>query len=143
MGKVVAISISNKKGEKKENIDIGVFVENYGLKGDAHAGSERQVSLLGVESIEKMKNRLPSLSFGDFAENITTEGIKIHTLPVGTRLKIGEKAVFEITQIGKKCHDWCNIKKIVGSCVMPTEGVFAKVLVSGTIIPGDKITVEG
>ena len=140
--KVVSINISEKKGTPKKKIEKGVLIENYGFEGDAHAGKwHRQVSLLGVESIEKAKlGPTNGLCHGVFAENITTEGIELYTLPVGTRLFIGD-AVLEISQIGKECHEGCQISKLVGKCVMPREGVFAVVLKGGTVRAGDAIRV--
>ncbi|WP_255351331.1 MOSC domain-containing protein [Caloranaerobacter sp. TR13] len=142
IGKVVAINISEKKGVIKTPIPEGIFKENFGLVGDAHAGKwHRQVSLLGVESIEKMKKiGIKGLCSGKFAENITTEGIKLYELPVGTKLKIGE-TIQEVTQIGKECHSGCAITKEVGQCVMPKEGIFTKVLKGGKIKVGDAIEV--
>ena len=141
-GVVLSVNISEKKGTPKTQVNPGVLIENFGLEGDAHAGKwHRQVSLLGVESIEKAKNGpTDGLCHGVFAENITTEGIELYTLPVGTRLKVGE-AEIEISQIGKECHEGCAISKLVGQCVMPREGVFAVVLKGGKVFAGDEITV--
>ena len=139
-GRIVAISISTKKGVKKTNIHVGTLIENYGLENDAHAGDwHRQVSLLAIESISKIREKGLDVNPGDFAENITTKGIKLWELPVGTRLKLGEDALVEVTQIGKECHDRCAIFKQVGDCVMPREGIFVKVLKGGTISPSDDI----
>lgn len=142
-GKVVSVNLSEKKGTPKTKVERGVLIENYGLQGDAHAGHwHRQVSLLGVESIEKAKlGPTNGLCHGVFAENITTEGIELYTLPVGTVLKIGD-AELEISQIGKECHEGCAISKLVGKCVMPREGVFAVVKKGGVIKAGDEIVVE-
>jgi len=142
MAKVLAVNISEKKGVIKHPIEKGFFKVNHGLEGDAHAGSwHRQVSLLGVESIEKMKaSGIQGLCSGKFAENLTTEGIVLYTLPVGTKLKIGE-VTMEVTQIGKECHLGCEIRHLVGDCVMPREGIFTKVLVEGWIKAGDEIEV--
>jgi len=141
-GRIVAVSISPKKGVKKTNILLGSLIENYGLENDAHAGDwHRQVSLLAVESISKIRKKGLDVNPGDFAENITTKGIKLWELPVGTRLKLGENALVEVTQIGKECHDRCAIYKQVGDCVMPREGIFVKVLKGGTIGPSDGIQV--
>ena len=142
-GKVVSVNLSEKKGTPKTKVERGVLIENYGLEGDAHAGHwHRQVSLLGVESIEKAKlGPTNGLCHGVFAENITTEGIELFTLPVGTVLKIGD-AELEISQIGKECHEGCAISKLVGKCVMPREGVFAVVKKGGVIKAGDEIIVE-
>lgn len=141
-GKVISINISDVKGVVKEKIEEGIFKENHGLSGDAHAGEwHRQVSLLGVESINKMiEQGAEGLDYGKFAENITTEGIVLYELPVGTRLKIGE-TIHEVTQIGKKCHHGCAIKQQVGDCVMPREGIFTKVINGGKIKNGDEIEI--
>ena len=141
-GRIVAISISTKKGVKKTNILVGTLIENYGLENDAHAGDwHRQVSLLSIESISKIREKGIDVNPGDFAENITTKGIKLWELPVGTRLKLGEDALVEVTQIGKECHDRCAIFKQVGDCVMPREGIFVKVLKGGVISPEDRIRI--
>lgn len=142
MGKVIAVSISEKKGVPKKNIPEGNCIEDFGFEGDAHAGKwHRQVSLLGIESINKMKEAgVEGLCTGKFAENITTEGIVLYKIPVGTKLKIGE-TIHEVTQIGKECHKGCAIRTLVGDCVMPREGIFTKVLKGGKIRPGDEITV--
>lgn len=143
MAKVVAINISEKKKTPKKSIPEGKLIENFGFEGDAHAGNwHRQVSLLAKESIERAQGmRTDGLCHGMFAENITTEGIVLHTLPVGTKLKIGGEAVLEITQIGKECHDGCAIRELVGQCIMPKEGIFCKVLTGGTVKAEDEITV--
>ncbi len=141
-GKVLSVNISEKKGTPKTKVNPGVMIENFGFEGDAHAGKwHRQVSLLAQESIEKAKNG-PSngLCHGIFAENITTQGIELYTLPVGTHLKIGECEI-EISQIGKECHEGCAISKLVGQCVMPREGVFGIVIKGGKVFEGDEITV--
>lgn len=142
MAKVVAINISTKKGEVKNPVEKAVFIENHGIQGDAHAGDwHRQVSLLAKESADKIKAMgISEIREGIFAENITTEGIELYTLPVGTRLQIGE-TLQEVTQIGKECHDRCNIYNTVGDCVMPREGIFTKVLKGGTVVPGDIIEI--
>ncbi|MBR2590499.1 MAG: MOSC domain-containing protein [Clostridia bacterium] len=143
MPKVIAINISEKKKTPKKSIPQGMLIEDFGFEGDAHAGKwHRQVSLLAKESIERAQGmRTDGLCHGMFAENITTEGIVLHTLPVGTKLKIGESAVIEITQIGKECHDGCAIKELVGQCIMPREGIFGKVLHGGTVKKNDEIVV--
>jgi MOSC domain-containing protein YiiM len=140
MIKVISVNISEKKGVIKERIEQGFFKINHGLDGDAHAGNwHRQVSLLGIESIYKMEESgIDGLMPGQFAENITTEGITLYELPIGTKLKIGE-VILEVTQIGKECHKGCQIKQLVGECVMPKEGIFAKVLEEGHIKTGDSI----
>ena len=141
-GKVLSINISEKKGTPKTKINPGVLIEDFGFEGDAHAGKwHRQVSLLAKESIDKSKG-LPTegLCHGVFAENITTEGIELYTIPVGTLLKVGE-CVIEISQIGKECHEGCAIQKLVGKCVMPREGIFARVIKGGKVFEGDDIEV--
>ncbi|MBC2456708.1 MULTISPECIES: MOSC domain-containing protein [Clostridium] len=142
MAKVLSINISEKKGVIKTPIKEGIFIEEHGLKDDAHAGKwHRQVSLLAQESIDKMiKMGISDLDAGKFAENITTEGIVLHELPVGTRLKIGE-TIQEVTQIGKECHKGCAIKNQVGTCIMPTEGIFTRIIKGGVIREGDSIEI--
>jgi MOSC domain-containing protein YiiM len=140
--RVTAVSISRRKGEKKTNMDQIRLVENHGAAGDAHAGPwHRQVSLLGRESIDKMVRMGLAVGPGDFAENITTEGLELFSLPVGSRVEIGPSAVLELTQIGKACHGGCEIMRAVGSCVMPREGVFFRVIRGGTVRPGDRLAV--
>lgn len=143
-GKILAVNISEKKGEKKNNIDCGLFLENLGLKNDAHAEPGiRQVSLLAKESIEKIRAKGLDVQYGDFAENLTTEGIDLPSLPVGTKLKVGGNVLLEVSQIGKVCHNRCNIFYTVGDCVMPREGIFAKVLTGGEIKINDSIEIAG
>lgn len=140
--RVAAISTSGQKGTPKTNVAEAVLIADWGIEGDAHGGSaQRQVSLLALESIESMN--LPDLQVGpgSFAENITTAGLKVSQLPIGTRLTIGG-CELEITQIGKECHERCNIFEIAGDCVMPREGVFARVLRGGLIRRGDRISVR-
>jgi len=142
MGIVISVNISEEKGVIKEPIEKGFFKADHGLVDDAHAGGgHRQVSFLSKESIEKM-NIMKNLQItpGKFAENITTDGIILYELPIGTRLRVGN-AEMEITQIGKECHYGCEIRNIVGDCVMPREGIFARVLKSGWVKEGDKIEV--
>src|SRR3989338_3900568 len=138
---VIAVSISDKKGVKKINVEQAELKENFGMVGDAHAGGERQVSLLAEESIKKMRDKWLKVSSGDFAENITTKGIDLLKLKVGSILKVGETAILEITQFGKVCHTRCGIYYQAGDCVMPKEGVFAKVIRGGMIKPKDEIIV--
>ncbi len=142
-GRIIAISISKRKGIQKTNVPEAMLIENHGIKGDVHAGDwHRQVSILADESIDKMRVKgLDNLNPGDFAENLTTEFIKIPELNVGTRLKIGETAILEITQIGKECHHHCAIYKAVGDCVMPREGIFARVKKGGRIKVNDVIEI--
>lgn len=143
-GKVLAVNISKQKGEIKKPVDQILAIEDFGFEGDAHGGpGKRQVSLLGIESVNKMKSYgIEGLCFGKFAENITTEGLELYSLPVGTKVKIGE-SVQEISQIGKKCHaaDGCEVARLVGTCIMPKEGIFTKVIKGGIIKPGDSISV--
>ncbi len=141
-GKVVSINISKEKGVIKQPIRSGTFKEDFGLEGDAHSGKwHRQVSLLGMESFEKMENEgVEGLVPGIFAENITTEGIILYELPIGTKLVIGE-TIHQVTQIGKECHAECEIAKKIGKCVMPKEGIFTKVLKGGIIKEGDIIEI--
>jgi len=142
--KVLAVSISDEKGVRKDNKPEIKVILDQGVENDAHRGLDpkRQVSLLAQESIEIMKKSGLELTPGDFAENITTEGLELHTLPLGTRLLIGPEAVLEVSQIGKTCHHGCAIKQTTGSCIMPTHGIFGRVVVPGTIRPDDEITVE-
>lgn len=142
-GTVVAVSRSARKGEKKTPEPSVALEPEHGVRGDAHAGSGiRQVSLLGEESIGKMRDRGFPVGPGDFAENVTVSGIDLPGLGIGKRLRIGE-ALLEITQIGKECHDRCAIYLQAGDCVMPREGVFARVLRGGTISPGDRVEIVG
>ena len=141
-GKIVAVSISDRKGEKKHNIDQARLKIDHGLEQDAHAGDwHRQVSLLDMQSIARIREKGLDVDPGNFAENITTDGIRLWELPIGTHLQLGEEVVVEVTQIGKECHNRCAIFHQVGDCVMPREGIFAKVLQEGTIRPGDTIAV--
>ncbi len=139
---VVEVSISKKKGVRKENIPEGILIENHGFKGDAHAGDwHRQVSLLAIESIDKVRAKGLEVKPGDFAENITTSGIDLVNLPIGTKLEVGEDVLMEVTQIGKVCHTKCAIYYLAGDCVMPREGIFTKVLKGGTVKKSDPIVV--
>jgi len=142
MAEIVAINISEEKGVQKHEVPSATLRKNHGIVGDAHAGDwHRQVSLLADESIEKMRQLGLALDPGAFAENIVTRGITLFELPVGTRLKLGETALGEVTQIGKKCHTGCAIAQTAGKCIMPTEGIFVKILEDGKIFPGDAIEV--
>ncbi|MEL7608978.1 MAG: molybdenum cofactor synthesis domain-containing protein [Bacillota bacterium] len=142
MGRVVSVNISVKKGTVKQPIESAQLKENHGIEGDAHAGAwHRQISLLASESIDKMiKLGATGLSPGRFAENITTEGIDICSLPIGSRLRLGG-ALVEVTQIGKECHHHCEVYRQVGMCIMPTEGIFVKVLEEGQVEPGDPVEI--
>ncbi len=139
MAEVVAVCISENKGERKKPVEQVEFRVDHGIVGDAHAGDwHRQVSLLALESIEKMRQMGLDVTTGDFAENITTSGIDLISLPVGSMLKIGD-TMLEVTQIGKECHTRCAIYEQAGDCVMPKEGIFAKVITPGFVRPGDRI----
>ncbi len=139
-GTILAVSVSTRKGIKKTNVEEAQLLPDHGLEGDAHAGDwHRQVSLLDIQSIEKIRAAGVDVSPGDFAENLTTEGLRLWELPIGTRVKIGSEAEAEVTQIGKECHSKCAIFKQVGDCVMPREGIFVKILIPGRIKPGDPI----
>jgi molybdopterin adenylyltransferase len=140
MAEIIAVSTSLNKGERKKNIGEGLLLKGLGLEGDAHAGFEhRQVSLLAVESIDKIREQGLEVGPGDFAENLTTRGIDLVNLPIGTRLKVGKEAVLRVTQIGKECHNRCAIYYQAGDCVMPREGIFAEVLLGGKVKTGDSI----
>jgi len=141
-GRIKAISVSKEKGTKKVNVPEAELRADFGIIGDAHAGNwHRQVSLLAVESIDRMVAKGAKVSPGDFAENITTEGLNLHELPVGSKLKLGQSVELEITQFGKKCHSRCEIFEQMGDCIMPREGVFAKVTRAGAISVGGVIEV--
>ena len=144
MAKIIAVCTSKEKGTKKEIVAEGVLKEGYGLIGDAHADScgHRQVSLLAVESINKMRSQGFDVGPGDFAENLTSEGIDLASLPVGTQLSVGKEIILELSQIGKKCHSGCAIFQQTGKCIMPKEGVFAKVVRGGLVRAGDEVKVQ-
>ncbi len=141
MSKIEAVCTSTKKGTVKKEQERVTLKAGWGIEGDAHAGDwHRQVSLLAVESINLVREILPTLKKGAFAENIITRGIALERLGIGRRIRLGETAVLEITQIGKECHNsGCAIKKATGDCIMPREGLFAKVIEGGSIGPGDEI----
>jgi MOSC domain-containing protein YiiM len=144
-GKVISVNISSKKGVRKKPVDEIFVMTDYGIEGDAHASSEwhRQVSLLALESIRKMQEKGLDVKPGDFAENITTEGLDLVSLPLGTKMLIGAEIIGEVSQIGKECHTRCAIYYQAGDCVMPKEGIFIKVLKGGIIKKGDTIVVSG
>ena len=144
MARIIAVCRSDRKGTKKHNIEKGLLREDFGLVGDAHADccTHRQVSLLAIESINKMRNLGLDVNPGDFAENLTTEGIDLMSLPVGARISVGERVILEITQIGKECHSGCAILRQVGKCIMPKEGVFSRVIRGGTVRVGDRVEIE-
>jgi len=142
-GKVLAVNISEEKGTKKTNIQSCTLLKDFGLKGDAHAGPwHRQVSLLANESIGKMKAMGLKVGYGDFAENITTEGVDLVQLPIGTEIRIGDSVILRLTQIGKECHERCAVYYQAGDCVMPKEGIFAEVLSEGEVKVGDEIIID-
>jgi molybdopterin adenylyltransferase len=142
MARVIAVCTSEKRGERKKNRGRARALTGLGLEGDAHAGyMHRQVSLLALESIQRMRAQGLEVGPGDFAENLTTEGIELHTLPVGTRLRIGKEVYLRVTQIGKECHTRCAIYEQAGDCVMPREGIFAEVLKGGDVSVDDPIVV--
>lgn len=142
MGRIVAVCTSPKKGMRKKNVGESLLMVEHGLEGDAHVGEwHRQVSLLALESIEKMRQIGLNVGPGDFAENLTTEGIDLVSLPVGTKLAIGENGLGEVTQIGKECHTRCAIYHQAGDCVMPKEGIFVRVLRGGPVKVGDSIEI--
>lgn len=144
MARVIAVCRSDEKGTRKEVVAEGVIKEDYGLIDDAHADccTHRQVSLLALESIDKMRSLGFDVGPGDFAENITTEGIQLASLPIGTRIYVGEDIILEITQIGKECHAKCAIYHQIGKCIMPKEGVFARVIHGGSIRAEDQIRIK-
>lgn len=142
MGSIEAICISEKKGTIKKEIDKALLVKEWGIENDAHAGKwHRQVSLLAQESIDKMKKIIPSLENGAFAENIITSGVNLHSLSIGDKIRINGEVLLEVTQIGKECHNSCAIKIKTGDCIMPREGIFAKVLEGGKIKKIDPVEV--
>ena len=139
---IVSIAVSQKKGTRKTGVEKAHLIVEHGIEGDAHAGDwHRQVSFLAQESIEKMRAKGLDVTFGDFAENISTTGVDWISMPVGTRVQLGEDVVLEITQIGKECHNKCAIYYQAGDCVMPKEGVFGKVITGGDIYVGDTVTL--
>ena len=141
-GIVIALSVSEVKGERKTNVAYGRFVVGHGLQGDAHAADwHRQISLLGVESIGKIQAAGMDVKPGDFAENVTTSGIRLWELPIGTRIQLGDEVRLEVTQIGKTCHRRCRIFQQVGDCVMPREGIFTKVIQGGVVQVADAIVI--
>jgi MOSC domain-containing protein YiiM len=143
MAKIIAVCRSEKKGTKKQAIEEGYLHQDYGLADDAHAdcSTHRQVSLLAIESINKMRSLGFDLGPGDFAENLTTEGIDLVSIPIGTKLSVGQDIILEMTQIGKECHAACAIRRQVGKCIMPEEGVFTRVIRGGLVRAGDQIRI--
>ena len=141
MGEIKGICISEKRGTQKHEVERAEFVEDWGIKGDAHAGKwHRQVSLLSYEKIEDFRKRGAEVAFGAFGENVIVEGYDFRNLPVGTRFQCGD-VLLEMTQIGKECHSHCEIYKKMGECIMPKQGVFTKVIHGGVIHPGDELVI--
>ncbi len=139
MGKLIAICISEHRGTQKHQVEKATLIENWGIEKDAHGGTwHRQVSLLSLEKIEEFQKKGAQIDFGAFGENLIIEGFDLRTIPVGTKIQIGT-TLLELTQIGKECHSHCQIYKTMGDCIMPREGVFAKVITGGTIRPGDQV----
>lgn len=141
-GKIIAVCTSPQKQTRKINVEECVVKENHGLVGDAHSSSNthRQVSLLALESIDKMRDMGLDVHPGDFAENITTTGIELVTIPIGTRIQVGD-SIMEVTQIGKECHNRCAIYHQAGDCIMPREGIFARAITGGKVKTGDKVRI--
>ena len=144
MAKIISVCKSNRKGTRKQDIVEGFLKKDYGLIGDAHADccTHRQISLLAIESINNMRGMGFDVGPGDFAENLTTEGLSLVSLPVGTYITIGEGVILQVTQIGKECHSGCAIRRQTGKCIMPKEGVFARVIRGGPVKAGDVIEVQ-
>ena len=141
--RIVAVSTSARKGEKKVNQPQVMLVANHGVEGDVHAdGTHRQLSLLAMEDIEYMRSMGADVHPGDFAENITTEGVELYTCPIGTRFVIGDDIELVLTQIGKECHMGCAIRQQVGDCIMPRRGVFCRILKGGVVKPGDSFRIS-
>ncbi|MBW1774328.1 MAG: MOSC domain-containing protein [Deltaproteobacteria bacterium] len=141
--KIESIAISKKKGTRKKQVDQASLLEDHGIEGDAHAGPwHRQVSFLASESIQKAREQGLDVTFGDFAENIATSGIDWLKVPIGTKINLGDAAKVEITQIGKVCHNKCAIYYMAGDCIMPREGIFARVLQGGVIHCGDSVQID-
>ncbi len=143
-GEIVSIAVSKKKGTRKKIVNKVMVIENHGIENDAHAGEwHRQISFLSSESIELAKNEGLDVTYGDFAENFATRGIEWKIIPVGTQVKLGKSVELEITQIGKECHNKCAIYYQAGDCIMPKEGIFARVLKGGEVCEGDSIIIAG
>ena len=144
MAKLVAVCKSKEKGTRKKPVAEGTLKEGYGLVGDAHADccTHRQVSLLAMESVDKMRKLGFDVGPGDFAENLTTQEVELLSLPVGTKISVGEDILLEVTQIGKECHSGCAIRQEIGKCIMPREGIFARVIHGGCVRAGDDIGIE-
>jgi MOSC domain-containing protein YiiM len=144
MKKVVSVAVSKKKGTRKIPVESVNVLKDHGILGDAHAGPwERQISFLACEQIQEARSRGLRVGFGDFAENVATEGVNWKELPLGTRVKLGDQIIVEITKIGKECHKKCAIYYQAGDCIMPREGVFGRIIEGGTLRCGDEIEVLG
>lgn len=142
MGRIEAICISTKKGRVKKSIQSAEFRKNHGIIGDAHAGDwHRQISILPIESINVMRETIPNLADGAFAENIVTSGLGFSNVEIGTQFHLGDSILLEVTQIGKECHTACTIRSLTGDCIMPREGIFCRVLQGGKLFPGDKVEI--
>jgi len=141
MGKVEAICLSERKHVPKQEAEWADILEGYGLAGDAHAGTHRQVSLLALQDLDRMRELMPELKAGDFAENLLVSGVSVQDLQPGSLLQVGRDALLEVTVIGKKCHRECDIFRQIGKCIMPTRGVFAKVLRGGRVFRGDPASI--
>ncbi len=140
--RIVSVNISERKGTRKVSRPMVVLETNHGVAGDSHAdGSHRQLSLLAMEDIDYMRSLGAIVKPGDFAENITTEGVELSSYPVGTRFAIGSDILLELTQIGKECHSGCEIRQQVGTCIMPKKGIFCRILKGGEVRPGDGFRV--
>jgi len=144
MAKIIAVCKSKEKGTRKKAVAEGTLKEDYGLVGDAHADccTHRQVSLLATESIDKMRKLGFEVGPGDFAENLTTQGMELLSLPLGTKIYIGKDILLRVTQIGKECHSGCAIRQETGKCIMPKEGIFARVVHGGRVRAGDDIRIK-
>lgn len=139
-GRVVAICKSNEKGKKKE-CDSAIFVEKWGIEGDFHGGSQREISMLCLDSIQKMKEKIPSIKFGSFGENLVVDGLDFEKVRIGDKLKIGNEVLTEIIMIGKECHNRCVIYYQTGECIMPVEGIFMRVLRGGIVRKNDPVVL--
>jgi molybdopterin adenylyltransferase len=144
MAKIISVCKSEQKGTMKLPVDSAMLKANFGMIGDAHAGPEdniREISLLAIESIQRLNSEGFSFKVGDFAENLTTSGLDLVSLPVGTKMKVGKDVILQVTQIGKKCHTGCAVLKQAGKCIMPKEGIFARVISGGMVSPDDEIVL--
>ena len=144
MAEIIAVCKSEDKGTRKKAVAEGILQEDYGLVGDAHADccTHRQVSLLAMESIDNVKRLGFEVGPGDFAENLTTQGVDLISLPLGTKISVGKDVLLEVTQIGKECHSGCAIYQEIGKCIMPREGIFASVIRGGVVRAGDQVRIE-